>query len=244
MARRTLTAGLPSLPVGGFQTFSTTDWPGQLSATVFTQGCPLRCSYCHNPHLIPLQPATGTAGYDMNMDAVLDWLRPRQGLLDAVVFSGGEPCIHAGLSDAVQSVRRLGFKVGLHTAGTHPARLAEVLPLVDWIGLDVKAANVDYARVAGAACGQRVLRSLDILVDSSMAFETRTTWHAGLFPEASLIDLAQTLARAGVAHFVLQRARQPIAQAAVPVEWVRSAGPTQDTLQKLNQLFVTFESRG
>ena len=80
------------------------------------------------------------------------------GLLDAVVFSGGEPTLQAGLLDAMLEVRELGFKIGLHTAGMYPQRLAAILPLMDWVGMDVKAPFADYARITGTpGSGERAL---------------------------------------------------------------------------------------
>lgn len=125
-----------ALHVGGFVPFTSTDYPDALSAVVFCQGCPWRCGYCHNPHLIPAR-----ADVHHDFDAILAWLASRRGLLDAVVFSGGEPTAQPGLVHAMQQVRRLGFLVGLHTSGAYPRRLADALPLTDWVGLDVKASR-------------------------------------------------------------------------------------------------------
>lgn len=76
------------LKVGGLVPFTATDYPGQFAAVVFVQGCPWRCGYCHNPHLQPRsQPA------EIEWDALLAFLARRVGLIDAVVFSGGEPSI-------------------------------------------------------------------------------------------------------------------------------------------------------
>ena len=118
-----------TLRVGGLTPLSTTDWPGMLAAVVFCQGCPWRCGYCHNPDLIPAR-----GDHEIPWEDVLAFLRRRQGLLDGVVFSGGEPTAQAGLADAMREVRALGFKIGLHTGGMYPQRLAAVLPLVDWVG--------------------------------------------------------------------------------------------------------------
>ena len=88
------------LRIGGFVGLSACDWPGELAATVFCQGCPWSCGYCHNPHLI--SPSTATA---MDWPDVLSFLDSRRGLLDGVVFSGGEPTLQAGLPEAMREVR-------------------------------------------------------------------------------------------------------------------------------------------
>ncbi|HEX7972614.1 MAG TPA: anaerobic ribonucleoside-triphosphate reductase activating protein, partial [Thiobacillus sp.] len=153
------------LRVGGLTPLSTTDWPGQLAAVVFCQGCPWRCGYCHNPDLIPARGAN-----EIPWDDVLAFLHRRQGLLDGVVFSGGEPTLQAALPDAMREVRALGFRIGLHTGGAYPQRLAAVLPLVDWVGFDVKAPFADYARITGAAgSGARALAGLQQVLASGVA---------------------------------------------------------------------------
>ena len=93
------------LRVGGLVPFTTTDYPGKLAAVVFAQGCPWRCGYCHNPHLLAPR-----GGAELAWDGVLDWLDRRQGLLDAVVFSGGEATAQAALAGAVHAVRAKGFR--------------------------------------------------------------------------------------------------------------------------------------
>jgi pyruvate formate lyase activating enzyme len=151
------------LRVGGLSRLSSCDWPGQLVATVFLQGCPWRCRYCHNPHLLPA-PGDGEIAWR----EVLAFLEARRGLLDGVVFSGGEPTVQAALPAAMRTVRALGFGVGLHTGGPTPERLKAVLPLVDWVGFDVKAPFADYARITGvASSGEAARLSLTHLGDHS-----------------------------------------------------------------------------
>ena len=133
------------LKVGGYARFTSTDYPGELAAVVFVQGCPWRCSYCHNPHLQP----RGSEPL-MRWKDLLTFLASRAGLLDAVVFSGGEPTLDPALEDAMRDVKALGFKIGLHTAGIYPQRLQQVLPLVDWVGLDVKTSFDAYDELTGA----------------------------------------------------------------------------------------------
>ena len=137
-------ATAPGLRSGGFVPFTSTDYPDALAAVVFCQGCPWRCRYCHNPHLIP---AHGSDERDFGR--ILAWLATRRRLLDAVVFSGGEPTAQGELPAAIDAVRALGFAVGVHTNGAYPRRLARILPQLDWVGIDVKAPAADYASVTG-----------------------------------------------------------------------------------------------
>ena len=167
-----------ALRVGGFVPFTLTDYPDALAAVVFCQGCPWHCGYCHNPHLIAAR-----GDDEREFARILDWLGTRRGLLDAVVFSGGEPTAQAELADAIAAVHALGFKVGLHTGGANPRRLAAVLPQVDWVGIDVKAPQTEYAEVTGVRdSGIPAFASLDLVLASGIAHEVRTTVHPALTP--------------------------------------------------------------
>jgi pyruvate formate lyase activating enzyme len=192
-----------ALTLGGLVPFSTVDFPGRLAAVLFTQGCPLRCRYCHNPHL-----RRRTSGLTRDWPATLAWLRRRTGLLDAVVFSGGEPTVQPGLADALAEVRDLGFATGLHSAGTHPRRLAQVLKLRDWVALDVKAPFDRYAVVTGSPrSGAQARRALDAVLASGISYELRTTVHAALLGAADLLAITEDLQARWVRRWVLQAFR-------------------------------------
>lgn len=189
--------------VGGLQPLTTIDFPGRLAAVLFLQGCPWRCSYCHNPGLIP---ARGEALVEWA--AVEAFLQRRRGLLDGVVFSGGEPTLQPGLQAAVDAVRGHGFATALHTGGMYPARLGRLLPQLDWVGLDIKALPGCYPAVTGRRAGvDAVWDSLDRLLASGVDHECRTTWHPALYPEQDLHALGRELARRGVQRWVVQECR-------------------------------------
>ena len=136
------------------------------------------------------------------------FLRSRVNLLDGVVFSGGEPTVQSALPEAISEVRALGFRIGLHTGGPNPARLAKVLPLVDWVGFDVKAPFADYDRITGvASSGDRALESLRALVASGVPFEARTTVHPDLLGDEELERMSLELAEEGVTRWAVQAYR-------------------------------------
>ncbi|MDF1589768.1 MAG: anaerobic ribonucleoside-triphosphate reductase activating protein [Gammaproteobacteria bacterium] len=192
------------LNIGGLVPFTTIDYPGHLAAVVFLQGCSWRCAYCHNPHLIDVHKQ----GDD---DAMLRrFLESRRGLLDGIVFSGGEPVLQSGLVDAIADIKTMGFKVALHTAGANPQRLRQYVskPDLDWIGLDVKTAFANYAQGTGIeGSGDKVQESLKLVLDSGVDYEVRTTVDPNLFTKDSLFQLAHTLADLGVSHYALQECR-------------------------------------
>jgi len=184
---------------------STTDFPGVLSAVLFLQGCPWRCSYCHNPHLLSADTHPRIA-----WESALEFLRRRAGLLDAVVFSGGEPTLQDGLPAAMREVKAMGFLIGLHTAGAYPGKLAAVLPLVDWVGLDVKAPFDRYEAVNGApGSGASALASLRLVVASGVEHECRTTVDPDLISEEEFAALTEAVLALGARRPVRQVCRPP-----------------------------------
>ena len=145
---------------------------------------------------------------ELDWDATLAWLETRRGLLDAVVFSGGEPTAQPGLAPAIRAVRALGFEIGLHTGGACPRRVAKVIGDVDWIGFDIKAPSIDYAGVTGRrTSGIAAFESLDLVLRSGVPVEVRTTVHADVTSPAMLEALAHELAERGITHWVLQQFR-------------------------------------
>ncbi len=216
--------------IGGLTPFSSVDWPGQLAAVVFVAGCPWRCHYCHNPHL--QTRARALEWRDVHM-----FLQQRAGLLDAVVFSGGEPLSEPRLPQLMQEARALGFKIGLHTGGIYPARMAEVLPLVDWVGLDIKTTAPRYDALTGRrGSAAPVDACLDLLLQHGCAFECRTTWHPDWLPEPELLALAQNLSRRGVKHYALQAYRSAPGTLATTL-------PSEHTQRALAACFTSFSCR-
>lgn len=191
------------LAIAGFVPFSSIDWPARLAATVFLQGCPWNCGYCQNPDLIdPLLPGTLAWG------TVRETLGRRVGLLDGVVFSGGEPLRQAALVDAVAEVRDMGFLAAVHTAGSYPARLKALLPSLAWVGLDIKAPPRLYGAVTGIeASGARAWESLDLVVDSGIDYEVRVTVDPTVLGLADVEEIVAELARRGARAPVLQEVR-------------------------------------
>ena len=198
--------GADELEIAGLVPMSTCDWPGRLVATVFLQGCPWRCTYCHNPALIdPRTPGT------VPWSDVRDLLARRQGLLDGVVFSGGEPTRQVALLDAAREVREAGFGVGLHTSGAYPRRLAAVLPLVDWVGLDVKAPAHLYraiTRTGGpTTSADAAFACLRLALDAGVELQVRTTVDPTVLSPQDVAALERELAALGVREHVLQEVR-------------------------------------
>ena len=105
------------IQIGGIEKFSIVDFPNRMAAVVFMQGCPWRCPFCHNTHLQDVHAETNIV-----WQKFVDFLKQRKGILDAVVFSGGEPLVQDGLIEAIDEVKALGYQIGMHTGGYRPDR--------------------------------------------------------------------------------------------------------------------------
>lgn len=223
---------MDDIAVAGLTPMTTIDFPGRLAAVVFCQGCPWNCGYCHNPDLRPRHGCV-----ELGWPQVSALLRRRRGLLDGVVFSGGEPTLHSGLIGAMRTIKDLGFEVGLHTAGPYPARLERLLPSLDWIGIDVKAPFDRYEAVSAVpGSGARAQKSLMRVLDSEIAYEVRTTYDTRLLTEDELLSMARDLAALGVRHYVLQECRSeenPMVHDVIP----------EGVVEELGALFEDFSVR-
>ncbi len=193
-----------SLIVGGFVPLTTIDFPEHLSAVIFCQGCPFRCSYCHNPTLIPKEAKKGNYSWQN----IYSFLSKRRGMLEAVVFSGGEPTLQKQLINAVLIVKELGFKVGLHTAGPYPNRIKELLPYLDWVGMDLKAPFEQYELITKVPnSGKRAFESVKLLVESGVPCEFRTTVHPELLNYGQIKSIIKALRSMGATNYKLQKFR-------------------------------------
>lgn len=195
---------MSEIVVGGVEKFSAVDFPGQLSAVVFMQGCPWKCPFCHNASIRPILTEN-----DFSWEKFFEFLKTRVGKLDAVTFSGGEPLVQDCLANYIKDVKALGFKIGLHTGGYRPEHLKKILPLVDWVGLDIKAPfeAEHYGRITGIGHLDRVKKSLDMLLASGIDFECRTTCDPRFLTSDDLWTIAKTLKEKGVKKYFLQKYR-------------------------------------
>ena len=162
------------MDIQGLQKMTLLDWPGKVACTVFLGGCDFRCPFCHNSELL-----SGPMPILMDQEGLLEFLRKRQGLLDGVCVTGGEPLLRPGLPGLLDGIKNLGFPVKLDTNGNHPDRLVRLWEqgLVDYVAMDVKAAPEKYAAAVGLpACDLAPVReSAALLMEGAVDFEFRTT---------------------------------------------------------------------
>ena len=167
-------------------------------------------------------------------------------MLDAVVFSGGEPLVQDGLVDAIEEVKALGYKIGLHTGGYRPDRFAEVLKHVDWVGFDIKAPfdKEKYKAVTGGwGDVDKVLESLKHLIASGIAFECRTTCDPRFLTIDDLYQIADALKNMGVKEYYLQKYRKVPSDTDTSESHCLALVENEELLKYLRENFDIFEVR-
>ena len=183
----------------GMQKLSLLDYPGVVACTLFTLGCNFRCPWCHNAGLVlPEQFPEGT----LDGEEVLSFLKKRQGILDGVAVTGGEPLLHEELADFLPEVKALGYRVKLDTNGSFPERLVKLVEsgLVDRVAMDVKNGPSRYGETVGlkGPVPAAVERTKEYLLSGPVDYEFRTTVVRGFHTEESLLEAADWIQGAKV----------------------------------------------
>lgn len=226
--------------IAGIQKNSTIDFPGNLSAVVFTQGCNMNCGYCHNRRLI------GALDKDniIDLNSILNFLHKRRGLLDGVVVTGGEPTLQKDLADFLRAVKKMGFKAKLDTNGTNPKCLKELIKynLVDYVAMDVKAPLCKYKMVCCSPVDiNRLSESINILKQGLVEYEFRTTYT----PELSDFDLMDIMATIkGADKYVIQQYREVDIEACKYTGYVEKRNILKDIVDELIKSVGTIQFRG
>ncbi len=160
---------------GGIQKTSLIDFPGKVSCVLFTPGCNFTCPYCHNPDLANNRTDLFSP---MAEETVIDFLKNRQGLLEGVVITGGEPTLHKRLGKFCEKVKALGYPVKLDTNGSRPEDLDDLLAdaLVDYVAMDIKTDPYGYAPdISPVDQSKNLISCIDSILSSGLPHEFRTT---------------------------------------------------------------------
>lgn len=192
---------MKDIQIGGLVSFTTIDYPGKLAAVLFLVGCPLRCAYCSNPHLLEVGPG------EYDPEKIYQWLQSRVGKLEAVVFSGGEALMQGDATiNFMRRVRDLGFLIGLHTNGFYPKMLEQAADFVDWIGLDYKATREKYESLVGNRIAyDNMIQSLTFWQSTGKDFEVRITCDPRFINKDDLITIVRDLHKRGVKTVAIQK---------------------------------------
>jgi len=194
--------------IGGLQKFSLLDYPGYLSAIIFTQGCNFKCQFCYNPMLVVVSQKDHHP--KIKEDDLFAFLKKRIGKLDAVVITGGEPTTHADLPKFIAEIKKLGYLVKLDTNGSCPKMLQKLieLKLIDYIAMDIKAPENKYKKIVGVPVDfDKIKKSVKIIMESGLPpadaptsvktmagkYEFRTTIVPGLLSKNDIKEIGKTI---------------------------------------------------
>lgn len=189
----------------GWQRTSLIDFPGKISSVLFTQGCSMRCRFCHNPELVQSKKSSD---FLFQEEEILGYLAQRRNMIEGVVLTGGEPTLQPDLIPFIQKVHSMGYSIKLDTNGYQPTKLQEILQTgcVEYVAMDVKAPLALYNNVAGVAIQTNLIqKSLQILLQSNLPYELRTTAVKPLLSLEDLKTIAQEIA--GAPLWILQQFR-------------------------------------
>jgi pyruvate formate lyase activating enzyme len=189
------------LGIKGFLPVSMLDWDGNLVSTLFTGGCNFRCPYCHNSDLV----VNSHRLEDISFEVIEKHLIAKDGWLDGVVVTGGEPLIHPRLNELLKRIKSLGYCVKLDTNGALPGALQKLLEeeLVDYVAMDIKTSFVKYQQVTKLDCYPHIKKSIQLLIASGISHEFRTTTVPGFVTEADVLQIAHFI-KEGDKYFLQQ----------------------------------------
>ncbi len=213
------------MKIHGLQKMTLLDFPGKVACTVFLGGCDMRCPFCHNAELID-----GTAPAVMEDGELLDFLKKRQGLLDGVAVTGGEPLLRGDdLMRLAEKIRDLGYPLKLDTNGTHPERLRKFIDagLVSYVAMDIKNSPERYAETCGLweMDLAPVRESVSLLMEGRTDYEFRTTTTAELHDAESFRKIGEWIR--GAKRYYLQKFTD---RDTVPFEGFHA--PAEDEMQQ------------
>lgn len=192
--------------LGGLQKLTLVDYPGKLAATVFTVGCNFRCPFCHNPELVI--PSGEFQRGVLSEEDFFKFLKQRQGKLEGVCITGGEPTVQKGILDFLRKIKELGFLVKLDSNGTNPEILKEAFAskLLDFVAMDIKNSLDNYTKACGTEIEtSKIAKSVELIRNSGIDYEFRTTVVPGIHALEDFISIGKWLH--GTERFALQEYR-------------------------------------
>jgi pyruvate formate lyase activating enzyme len=190
------------MQIGGLQKVSLIEYPGEISAIAFAQGCNFRCPYCYNPELVDPDLYREC----ISEEVVFSFLERRKGKLDAVTITGGEPTIQHDLIDFIKCVRKIGYLIKLDTNGSYPDVLEKLISgqLVDYIAMDIKGPLHKYKTVTKSKIDEdKIRQSIEMIMKAGVPYEFRTTIPKKLLHEDDLLEMGKLLRNAS--RYILQQ---------------------------------------
>lgn len=225
--------------LSGLRRLTLLDFPATPSCIVFLPGCPFRCHYCHNSEFVLPKKLSVLAPDFIPEEAFFRFLKTRQGLLEGVVVSGGEPTIHPDLLHFLQKIRLLGFKIKLDTNGINPQVLQKILSekLVDFVAMDIKASPNRYSEFCGKMIDfSQIQASKTLLENSEVTVEFRTTLVREFHNDSEFLKILEFLR--GAKKYTLQNFQNR--GGTLNPEWEKHSGFSESELQEKQKIAQGF----
>jgi pyruvate formate lyase activating enzyme len=202
--------------IGGLEKLSLIDFPGYLSAIIFTKSCNFRCHFCYNPMLVFAEGESELKNIDEGPSLIPEedlflFLKERIGRLEGLVISGGEPTLQSDLKDFIIKVKKIGYKIKLDTNGTNPEKVSDLINdgLVDYVAMDLKAPFDKYEKVIGVKTDiEKIKKSVDLLIKGKIPYEFRSTLVPGLVDESDILEMSKDIK--GASLWYLQKFKSDV----------------------------------
>jgi len=229
------------MKIGGIQKTSLLDYPDTLSAIIWTINCNFRCPFCYNKNLV-----FGRVG-SIPEEEVLSFLKKRQGMLEGLVISGGEPLLQEDLTDFTKKVKNLGYLIKIDTNGMFPEKLKELIgkKLIDYVAMDIKAPKKKYDQLAGVKVDiSKIEKSIDTIKNDAPDYEFKTTFAPELLKKEDIIEIAKWLE--GSKQFYLQQFKNnpPLVSSKLDNVAPYAKEYLLETLEAIKPLFKNCDVRG
>ncbi len=179
-------------PIYSITPFTLLDYPEKTACILWFAGCNMKCLFCYNPHIV-------YGKGKVSIEEVMAFLATRKGLLDGVVFSGGECTLHPSVVEVARRIKQEGFLVKIDTNGSHPERIALLLEqnLLDYVALDFKSPVFKFKDITRSSLFNKFESTLELLLTKDIPFEIRTTYHQDLLNPADLLNMKNYLENKG-----------------------------------------------
>ena len=188
------------MKIGGIQKTSLIDYPDKVCAVFFASGCNFRCPYCYNPELVFNKTKL------INEKWIKNFLEQRKSLLDAILLTGGEITIQQDFVEFLKEIKKYGYLVGIETNGSKPDAIKKIIDnkIVDFIAMDIKSDLETYEKAVGVKLDkEKIKKSVELIKNSNINYEFRTTVVPELFDEETAIKIGKWLK--GSKRYVLQQ---------------------------------------
>jgi len=227
------------MKIGGLQKLTLVDYPNKIAATVFLTGCNFKCGFCHNPSLVDAKEMKNQP--EIPEKEFFKFLKSKQGLVDGICITGGEPTINSDLPEFIKKIKKLNFSIKLDTNGNNPEVLKKLIEekLLNFVAMDIKTSLDKYEKAVNTKINlENIKKSVEIIKNSGIDYEFRTTVVPGIVDREDIEKIGQWLK--GAKKFALQQFRN---QKVLNKEFEKVVPYWDDTLKEFEKILEKYIDR-